>query len=47
MQIKNGDEVVAEETVNEEDGWKYTFEDLPKYDENGDEIEYTADEKEF
>ncbi len=47
MQIKNGDEVVAEETVNEEDGWKYTFEDLPKYDENGDEIEYTADEKEI
>ena len=47
LQIKNGDEVVAEETVNEEDGWKYTFEDLPKYDENGDEIEYTADEKEI
>ena len=46
LQIKNGQEVVAEETVNEADGWKYTFEDLPKYDENGNEINYTADEKE-
>ena len=25
--------------------WKYTFENLPKYDTNGDEVEYTIDEE--
>ena len=35
----NGDKVDSV-TVTEEDGWKWTFEGLPKYD-GGDEIEYT------
>ena len=43
LQIKNGEIVVAEETVTESDGWKHTF-SVPKYDVNGDEIKYTIDE---
>ena len=31
-------------TVTEKDGWKWTFEKLPKYDD-GDEIEYTMSEQ--
>ncbi len=31
-------------TVTEKDGWKWTFEGLPKYD-GGDEIEYTMSEQ--
>ena len=36
-------EQVTEYTLSEENKWKYTFE-LAKYDELGDEIEYTVDE---
>ena len=46
LQVKNGQEVVSQEKVTELDGWKYTFEDLPKYDEDGNEINYTVDEEE-
>ena len=46
LQVKNGQEVIRQAKVTEADGWKYTFEDLPKYDEDGNEIEYTADEAE-
>ena len=46
LQVKNGQQVVRQAKVTELDGWKYTFEDLPKYDENGNEIEYTVDEEE-
>ena len=48
LQVKNGDEVVQEKIVDvTSDNEKvYTFEDLAKYDANGQEIVYTADEKE-
>lgn len=48
IQIKNGEEVVQSNTVDvtQENEKVYTFEDLAKYDENGQEIEYTVDETE-
>ncbi|MDO4283635.1 MAG: Cna B-type domain-containing protein [Clostridia bacterium] len=45
LQVKNGENIVAEVKVGQESNWSYKFE-LPKYDENGDEIVYTIDEKE-
>ncbi|MBQ2937559.1 MAG: MucBP domain-containing protein [Clostridia bacterium] len=48
LQIKNattGDEI-ANKTITVETEDSYTFTDLEKYDENGTEIIYTADEKE-
>ena len=45
LQVKNGEEVVTEQVVTEEDNWSYEFE-LAKYDELGNEINYTIDEKE-
>ena len=42
LQVKDGDHVVKEEVVN----GQHTFTDLPKYDENGQEIIYTASEEE-
>ena len=45
MQVLVGDEVVAEQKVTESDSWSYEFK-LLKYDELGNEIEYTVDEKE-
>ena len=50
VEIKNGDVVVKEQEVAGEDGtntWTYTFTGLDKYDVNGEEIEYTVDEKEL
>ncbi len=44
LQIKNGKEVVTEQVVTEKDNWSYEF-DLKKYDEDGNEIVYTVDEK--
>ena len=46
LQVKNGNEVVAEQEVTAEDNWSYEFE-LPKYDNLGNEIEYTIDEKDL
>ena len=46
LQVKNGNEVVDSYTVTEADGWKHTFTGLDKYDENGEEIVYTAGEAE-
>ncbi len=45
LQVKNGEEVVTEQVVTEENNWNYEFE-LAKYDESGNEIVYTIDEKE-
>ncbi len=45
LQIKDGDKVVEEAQVNEENNWEYTFE-VPEYDELGNKINYTIDEKE-
>ena len=38
--------VVADKVVTKENNWSATFTKLPKYDENGQEIEYTVDENE-
>ena len=46
LQIKNGESIVGEQQVGEADNWSYTFTNLPKYDVNGNEIDYTAGEKE-
>ena len=48
IQVKNGETVVQSNTVDvtDEDEKVYTFEDLAKYDENGQEIEYIVDETE-
>ena len=37
-------EEVAMKTVTSKDGWKYTFDDLLKYDADGNEIRYTVAE---
>ena len=51
LQVKNGNQVVASEAVTIDDAvngdqnkWSHTF-NVPKYDENGDVITYTADEE--
>ncbi len=44
LQVYNKDKLVAEEKVSANNNWSYEFK-LPKYDEYGDEIEYTVDEK--
>ncbi len=45
LQVKNGEKVVTEQVVTEKENWSYEFE-LAKYDESGNEIVYTIDEKE-
>ena len=53
VQVKNGPDVIAEKVLNNanaiegnEKVWTWTFTDLPKYNEQGEEIEYTVDEVE-
>lgn len=46
LQVLSGTKVVASEEVTALENTSYTFKDLPKYDENGTEIQYTVDEKE-
>ena len=57
LQVKNGDYVVKDQIITEANAvtngdetnaneWTYTFTELPKYDENGQEIQYTVDETE-
>ena len=46
LQVKNGNEIVQEQVVTENENWKHTFTNLPKYDNLGNEINYTVDEKE-
>lgn len=45
IQLKHGDQVVDEKqiTPDENGNWNYRFE-APKYDENGQEIQYTIEE---
>ena len=45
LQVKNGAEMVEEALVTGPD-WKYTFTNLPKYEEDGNIITYTVDERE-
>ena len=46
LQIKNGEEIVASETVTGTEGWAHTF-SVPKYNAQGQEITYTADEQDL
>ena len=43
--LANGKQVDAKE-ISEKDGWKYSFTELAKYDDNKQEIKYTIDESE-
>ncbi|MGI6117744.1 MAG: Spy0128 family protein, partial [Bilifractor sp.] len=43
--VKNGEETDQTITLTEENSWKGTFENLPKYDENGNEISYSVTER--
>lgn len=43
--LLNGDEIVDTIELSEGNDWKYAFEYLEKYDENGNEINYSVDEK--
>ena len=54
LQVKNGNQVIKTQTVtsanatpDNENVWSYTFTGLDKYDENGNEITYTAGEDEI
>ena len=44
IHLMDGTTEVASQTVTEEDEWKWSFTDLPKYDD-GEEIEYTITEE--
>ena len=44
--VKRGENIVKSAVVTQDNNWSATFTDLPKYDENGQEIEYTVDEEE-
>ncbi len=46
LEVKQGETVVKSAVVTQDDNWSATFTDLPKYDENGQEIAYTVDEEE-
>ena len=53
LQVKNGEDIVARQIVNssnkvgeDENTWSYTFTNLPKYDSQGQRIQYTVDEAE-
>ena len=37
----------ANAVAGDSNAWEYTFTDLPKYDENGDEVKYTINEKDL
>ena len=45
INLKVGDQVIDSKVVTADDGWSFTFTDLPKY-ANGEEIEYTISENE-
>lgn len=47
--LKNEEQtgIMAQITPDEEENWKYTFDKLPKYDENNTEITYTVQEIEI
>ena len=50
LQLKNGEKLIQEQIVTgntiTNEGWSYTFNDLPKYNAEGNEILYTVDETE-
>ena len=42
--LKNGDSEVTRAELNSSNGWKYTFDNLSKYDSEANEINYTVEE---
>ncbi len=46
VSLLNGDEVVSTVLITEEDGWRYVFDGLDKYDADGNEITYSVRENE-
>ncbi len=44
INLKNGDTVIDSITLSESNGWKGSFEGLPKYSESGSEVRYTVAE---
>ncbi len=46
LKIEGQDEVIASHIVSAENSWTHTFTGLKKYDDAGNEIEYTVDEAE-
>ena len=44
--IKNGETEVGRQKLNELENWSYTFTNLPKYDSDANEINYTVEELE-
>jgi uncharacterized repeat protein (TIGR02543 family) len=47
ISLKDGDEYLDNITIGEEDGWKGSFDDLPRYDIDGREIVYSVEEDEI
>ena len=45
FKVKNGNNEVQEHTLNTASEREYTFTNLPKYNDNGEEIEYSVDEE--
>ena len=45
INLKNGETVIDSITLNKANGWKASFEGLPKYDASGAEIEYSVAEE--
>ncbi len=43
--LKNGENIVASQKVTAAENWQYSFTDLPKYENQGQLISYTVDEK--
>ncbi len=46
LEVLNGETVVASQDLDTKDNLEYSFDDLPKYDQEGNEIKYTVREKE-
>ena len=46
VKLMNGNTPVASQVVTAANGWKYTFNDVLKYDANDTEIKYTVKEDE-
>lgn len=47
VNLKNGDTIINSAELNNQNNWSYTFENMPQYDENNNEIEYSAEEINF
>ena len=45
VELLRGGEVCEQQTLSEENGWAYTWEALPRYDEDGSELVYTLREQ--